>query len=321
MAFMFKQYGISNILDITKDVSLIKGDTYEELKKIPSNYIDLIVSSPPYNIEVNYSGNKKDDSKPFNEYLSWQESVIEQLCRICKDTGNIIWQTGNHVVDGQIYPLDIYFYPFFEKLGMQLRNRIIWHIGHGLHCSHRLSGRYETLLWFSKTKYYVFNLDSIRIPSLEPGKLKYKGPHKGELAGNPLGKNPSDYWEFMEKEFEEGIIDIPNVKSNHPEKTEHPCSYPIELAERCVLAYSNEGDLVLDPFGGSGSSVIASLLHNRKAIMIEREQTYIDITKDRILKLETGDLKRRKIGTPITKAKGKTTMVPTGWKNVAGTVY
>lgn len=310
-----KKYTISNSFDQEKDISLLLGDSYEELKKLPSNSIQLIITSPPYNLARSYSGNKKDDNAPFQDYLKWYEDkIIPELYRICKDSGSIIWQTGNYVDNKEIYPLDIYFYPFFKKLNMQLRNRIIWKIGHGLTTKNRFDGRYETLLWFSKTDDYLFNLDPVRIPSLEPSKRYYKGPHKGELSGNPLGKNPSDFWEFIQTEFEEGIIDIPNVKSNHPEKTEHPCSFPIELAERCILAYSNEEDLVLDPFCGSGSSGIAALINHRKVILIDREQKYIDITKERISKLESGELKRRKIGTPIVRAKAATTLIPAEWK-------
>lgn len=93
--------------------------------------------------------------------------------------------------------MDIYFYPLFKELGMFLRNRIVWHFGHGLHTKNRFSGRYETFLWFTKNKDYIFNLDPVRSPSKYPGKLHYSGSKKGLPSGNPLGKNPSDVWEII----------------------------------------------------------------------------------------------------------------------------
>jgi DNA modification methylase len=184
-----------------------------------------------------------------------------------------------------------------------------------LHASKSFSGRYETHLWFTKSNEYTFNLDAVRIPSKYPGKRHYKGNKRGLPSGNPAGKNPSDYWEIIAEEWEDGVINMPNVKSNHPEKTDHPCSFPIELAERCVLALTDAGDLVLDPFGGAGSSVIAAVKRNRKAIMIEKEPKYMAITRDRISRFEAGDLKTRAIGTPIFEPTGreKVAHIPMEW--------
>lgn len=150
--------------------------------------------------------------------------------RILKPQGSICWQVGNYVDNGEIIPLDVILYPIFSRLGLQLRNRIVWHFGHGLHASKRFSGRYEVILWFTKGHDYVFNLDAVRVPQKYPQKKHFKGPKKGELSGNPLGKNPGDIWE------------IPNVKANHVEKTIHPCQFPVELIERLVLALTNEDD-------------------------------------------------------------------------------
>ena len=130
----------------------------------------------------------------------------------------------------------IIFYDIFKKHALKLRNRIIWRFNHGLHASKRFSGRYETILWFTKSDSYTLNLDPVRVPSKYPGKLHFKGSKRGLPSGNPLGKNPSDVWEFVAREWDEELWDIPNVKANHPEKTIHPCQYPIELIERCVLA-------------------------------------------------------------------------------------
>jgi DNA modification methylase len=197
-----------------------------------------------------------------------------------------------------------------------LRNRIIWHFGHGLHASKRFSGRYETILWFSKTDNYIFNLDNVRVPSKYPGKKHFKGPKKGQFSGNPKGKNPSDVWEILIDDWESGVWDIPNVKSNHPEKTEHPCQFPTELVERCLLALTNEGSWVLDPYAGVGSTIIAALKNGRNAIGIDKENKYIEIANERIAKLEDGVLKLRPITKPIhiPSLKDKVAKYPTEWQ-------
>jgi adenine-specific DNA-methyltransferase len=117
---------------------------------------------------------------------------------------------------------------------------------------------------------FVFNLDSVRVPQKYPNKKHYKGDKKGELSGNPLGKNPSDVW------------DIPNVKHNHPEKTAHPCQFPQELAGRIVSCFTNEGDTVLDSFMGSGTTGIICKNLNRNFIGIELDENYFNIAKKRI---------------------------------------
>ena len=187
----------------------------------------------------------------------------------------------------------------FKSHGLKLRNRIIWQFGHGLHSSKRFSGRYETILWFTKGDEYTFNLDSVRVPSKYPGKKYFKGPKKGEYSSNPNGKNPSDIWEIVLNDWENEIWNIPNVKANHIEKSEHPCQYPIELVERCVLALTNENDWVLDPFAGVGSTILASLKNNRNVVGIEKVKKYKEIGISRVKELENGLLKFRPLEKPI----------------------
>jgi len=220
------------------------------------------------------------------------------------------------VEKGEIFPLDISYYPIFKGLGMRLRNRIVWHFGHGLHASKRFSGRYETLLWFTKGDTYTFNLDDVRIPAKYPGKRHYKGPNKGQISGNPKGKNPADIWQIMAQEWETGLWNIPNVKSNHPEKTIHPAQFPIELVERCVLAMTNENDWVFDPYVGVGSALIAAINRDRKAMGSEKEDRYIEIATQRLEAYFAGELRIRPLGKPVHTATGreKVAQVPDEWK-------
>lgn len=270
------------------------GDSATILREFNEGKFDLILSSPPYNVGKSY-----ETKTSIEEYLEGQESVIEELVRVLSTRGNLCWQVGNYVRKGEVFPLDVFYYQIFKKLGLKLRNRIIWHFGHGLHASKRFSGRYETLLWFSKGDDYIFNLDKVRIPSKYPGKLHFKGPNRGKPSGNPLGKNPSDIWQIVRDDWESGLWNIPNVKSNHPEKTGHPCQFPVELVERCVLALSDEGSWVLDPYSGVGSTIVGSVMHGRHAVGIDREPEYSEIARSRVEALLSGNLKVRPINKPI----------------------
>ncbi|MFA5805182.1 MAG: site-specific DNA-methyltransferase [Melioribacteraceae bacterium] len=295
------------------DYEIILGESFHNLKKIEDGKFDLIITSPPYNV-----GKEYETKKSIEKYLLEQEKIIEQLVRVTSSKGNICWQVGNYVEKGEIFPLDIFYYEIFKKYNLKLRNRIVWHFGHGLHASNRFSGRYETILWFTKTNNYIFNLDNVRVAAKYPGKRHFKGPKKGKLSGNPRGKNPSDVWEIIIKDWENELWDIPNVKSNHPEKTEHPCQYPIELVERCVLALTDEGSWVLDPFAGVGSTMIAAIKNNRNVVGIEKEKKYVEITKQRIEKLFDGELKIRPITKQIHKPSpyDKVASIPEEWLNL-----
>lgn len=291
-------------------IVLLHGDSLKRLKSLPDSSVKLIISSPPYNIGKEYESQQK-----LEHYLEWLNPILKELVRVMDKNGSLCWQVGNYVEESEVFPLDIYFYPIFKKLGLHLRNRIVWCFEHGLHCSVRFSGRYETLLWFTKGDDYTFNLDPVRVPSKYPGKTHFRGPKKGLPSGNPLGKNPSDVWKLMIQEWETGLWNIPNVKANHPEKTLHPCQFPIELVERCVLALTNEDDWVLDPFSGVGSALLAALRHQRKAMGIDKERTYIDEARSRIARLFSGDLPYRPLGKPVYQPTGreKVSQIPKEW--------
>ncbi len=282
------------------DIVIFNGDANDFISTLPDASVKLIITSPPYNL-----GKKYENKVSIEKYLALQQQTIESLHRVLRPDGSLCWQVGNYVNKGEVFPLDIYYYPIFKEQGYRLRNRLILHFGHGLHAKKRFSGRYETLLWFTKSDDYTFNLDPVRVPSKYPGKLHYKGPNKGKPSGNPKGKNPSDIWQKICNEWEEGFCEIPNVKSNHPEKTIHPCQFPVELVERCVLALTNEGDTVFDPYAGVGSALIAAVKHERKALGSEKESSYVEITQQRIESLLNGTLRMRPLGKPIHKPTGK----------------
>ena len=279
---IFDSTRVSDRLLPTSEAVIFHGNCLDLLRQVPDHSVQLVVTSPPYNIGKSYE--KKLD---LDTYVKQQAEVITECVRVLAERGSICWQVGNHVDNGAIIPLDSLLFPIFYNLGLVMRNRIVWHFEHGLHCSRRLSGRYETIIWFTRnTKDYVFNLDPIRVPQKYPGKKYFKGPKSGQYSCNPLGKNPGDVW------------DIPNVKSNHVEKTEHPCQFPVELVERLILSMSNEGDWVLDPFLGVGSSVIAAIRHRRLGMGADTVARYIDIARERARAAMSGSLRVRPMGTP-----------------------
>ena len=295
------ELSVQDSYSVEADAVFLKGDSAETLRAIPDGSVKLIITSPPYNLNKAY-----EDKLGLQEYFAKIEPVIKERMRVLAPDGSLCWQVGNYVDKGEVFPLDMYFYPYFKDHGLKLRNRVIWHFDHGLHAKNRLSGRYETLLWFTKGDDYIFNLDPIRVPSKYPGKRNYKpGVNYGKPSGNPLGKNPSDIWKILERDWEYLLWDIPNVKANHPEKTLHPCQFPIELVERCVLAFTNEEDWVLDPFSGVGSSMLAALKLGRRAIGCEKESEYIRLAKDRVSQFESGELPYRQLGKPVHKPTGK----------------
>ena len=268
--------------DASAELVLFQGDCLDLLRQIPDGLVKLVVTSPPYNL-----GKPYESRLDLKEYLTEQRRVIEECVRCLHPNGSICWQVGNYVENGAILPLDIVLHPVFSELGLHLRNRIVWHFEHGLHASRRFSGRYEVVLWFTKGQEYTFNLDSVRVPQKYPNKKHFKGPNKGQLSGHPMGKNPGDVWI------------IPNVKANHVEKTVHPCQFPVELVERLVLALTDEGDWVLDPFLGVGTTAIAALIRGRKAIGAEIVPEYVQIARDRIALAEVGKLRIRPMERPI----------------------
>jgi len=159
------------------------AETFRTLKTYEPQKFDLIITSPPYNV-----GKAYEIKTSIEKYLETQEEIIEELVRTLSERGNLCWQVGNYIDRGEVYPLDIYYYQIFKKHGLKLRNRIIWHFGHGLHAAKRFSGRYETLLWFSKTDNYIFNLDDVRVPAKYPGKLAFKGAKRGQPPSVPKQK-------------------------------------------------------------------------------------------------------------------------------------
>lgn len=297
--------GISSAALMELDCLMWAGSVESFLANIPREPVfDLVVSSPPYNI-----GKEYEKPEVLEKYLANQATILDEIVPRLRDGGSICWQVGNFVSGAEITPLDIEFAPIFKKHALKLRNRIVWHFGHGLHGKRRFSGRYEVVLWYTKSDSYTFNLDAVRVPAKYPGKRHFKGPKAGQLSGNPLGKNPEDIWEF------DDVWSIPNVKSNHPEKTLHPCQFPVGLIERLVLALTNPGDLVFDPYAGVASAGVAAAANGRRFWGCEIVPAYAEIGRARIDEARLGKAAYRRHNQPLyDHTQSPLSRVPEEWK-------
>jgi len=287
------------------NITLYHGDRLDLIEEIKQtdDKATLIITSPPYNVGKEYEANQN-----FDQYIEQQKKTIEGCVDILADNGSICWQVGHYIegsgVNKEVFPLDLVLYPIFKSFGLKLKNRVVWTFGHGLHEKYRFSGRHETILWFVKSDEYIFNLDPIRVPQKYPGKRAFRGKNKGQLSGNPNGKNPSDVW------------DMPNVKANHIEKTNHPCQFPLGLVERFILGVTNPGDLVVDPYLGAGTTIAAAVKANRRTAGSDTELDYIEIARDRAHQALLGILPYREMNKPIHKPDPNTAVatMPEEWQ-------
>ncbi|SRR6266404_407143 len=262
---------------------LFSGDCIELVKRMPDSSVDLTITSPNYCM-----GREYETSNSVDDFIAAHKVILPEIVRVTREGGSICWQVGYHVRNKCVYPLDYAVFAILKDIkDIVLRNRIVWTFGHGLHCSSRLSGRHETVLWFTKGSDYHFDLDAVRVRQKYPGKKHYRGSRKGELSGNPKGKNPGDVWE------------IPNVKALHVEKTDHPCQFPVALAQRLIRALSPSGGRILDPFMGSGSTGVAALVEGRKFVGVEIVKEYYDIAVSRCEQSLSQEIKIRPLEQSI----------------------
>jgi DNA modification methylase len=249
----------------TDEVLVYCDNSLELMSKIRDRAVNLIVTSPPYNI-----GKEYEAVKPVDEYIRWTEEWIKKAYEITQPNGALLLNLGylKHPTKGNAIPIP---YLMWDKTDFFLMQEIIWNYGAGVSCKKQLSPRNEKILWYVKDETnYTFNLDEIRDPD-----VKYPNQKKnGKLRCNPLGKNPSDVWQ------------IPKVTSGtgraSKERTSHPAQFPIELVERIILGFSNPGDIILDPFLGSGTVAEVAIKHGRYVIGIELNDKYCDIASNRL---------------------------------------
>lgn len=233
-----------------KMIEIKNGDALELFKNIKDNSIDLIVADPPYNLNKDY-GNKSD-TKTFDEYIQFTEDWTGEAKRVLKPTGTIYVFMGFRFIS--------YLYQILEKKQkLNFNNWICWYYTQGIGKKKGFSPRHDDILMFTKTDKFTFNLDAIRVPQ-----KFYRS------VNNMRGANPGDVWEFS------------HIHYCQDNRQNHPTQKPEGLIERMVLASSNEGDFVLDPFSGSGTTLRVCQQLNRKCVGFEINPAYVLMTEERL---------------------------------------
>ncbi len=250
------------------DVLLFHGDSLRLMKQMPVESIQLTVTSPPYNI-----GKEYEKIKSLTEYVEWTGAWVKLVHDLTAPRGAFWLNLGYLPIDGKAKAMPLP-YLLWDKIPFFLIQEIVWNYGAGVAGRLFFSPRNEKFLWYVKdSEGYVFNLDDVRDTN-----VKYPNQKKnGKLRCNPLGKNPSDVWQ---------IAKVTSGKNRSSvERTPHPAQFPLELVTRAILASSDKGDIVFDPFAGSGSTLEAAIRTGRKAVGIEIDERYISVAIERIKNL------------------------------------
>lgn len=252
--------------DFSSDgVAIYHANSLEALSQVPAGSIDLTVTSPPYNIGKEYEVNLALD-----KYLDWSKRWMHGVHEATAAEGAMWLNLGYIEVpgEGRAVPLP---YLLWNASPFYLLQEVVWNYGAGVSMRKTFSARNEKFLWYVKSREsYVFNLDAVRDPD-----VKYPNQKKnGKLRCNPLGKNPGDVWS------------IPKVTSgtnrSSKERTPHPAQFPEAVIERVILASSNEGDVVLDPFMGSGTTAVVAQRLGRKCVGFELREDYVELSARRV---------------------------------------
>lgn len=232
------------------NIEILQGEAIEKLKELANESVDLIIADPPYNLNKDY-GNKSD-SKSFDEYINFTKEWTNEATRILKPTGTIYVFMGFRFIS--------YLYQILENNNsLYFNNWICWFYTQGIGKKKGFSPRHDDILMFNKSKDFTFNLDDIRIPQ------KYY-----RSINNMRGANPGDVWEFS------------HIHYCQENRQNHPTQKPEGLMERMVLASSNENDLVIDPFAGSGTTLRVCQQLNRNCIGIELNSDYVKMIEERL---------------------------------------
>ena len=246
----------------------------ENMTQIEDKSVKLVVTSPPYNIDIKYGnktskgkvleskGVKYEDNLSEEDYRALLQRVFNECKRVLTDDGSIWVNIKNRMIDGAIVP-PFWIQGMFDD--MYLKNVIIWNFDWGGSTNKRFAPRYEYVFWFTKHKdKYTFNLDDVKIPALNYRPDRYKSQLK----------NPTDVWRMS------------MVSGNFEERTAHPAQYPEQLIERIILTGSNPGDIIMDPFMGSGTSAVVAKKLGRHYLGYEIVKEYCDMAEERLKRVE-----------------------------------
>ncbi len=249
----------------TPALLLYNTDCLAALRRLPAATVALTVTSPPYNI-----GKAYETPLPLEQYLTWCGAWMAEIHRLTQPDGAFWLNLGYLEVagKGKAVPLS---YLLWDRSPFYLLQEVIWNYAAGVHTKLLFSPRNEKFLWYVKSPdHYTFNLDAVRDPD-----VKYPNQKKnGKLKCNPLGKNPGDVWQIAKV--------TSGRQRSAKERTPHPAQFPLAVVTRILKACSNPGDLVLDPFLGSGTTAVAALANGRRVLGFELSSEYCEMAVQRL---------------------------------------
>ncbi len=245
----------SNLDDSASTTSItcraLIGDVVDQLALIPSASVRLIICDPPYNIQL-------ADWDQHTHYADWCVRWLTECQRILLPNGSLALFGGMQYQSEQGGDLLDLIPILRQQLGMRLVNMIIWNYPNGMSAHRFFANRHEEIAWFTNGKNYVFNLDAVREPYDEKTKQAYYRDQRLRKETIDKGRNPTNVWQ------------IPRLHAQSKERTGHPTQKPRALIRRLMLALSNQGDLVVDPFAGSGVTLRVAAELGRQAVGIDR---------------------------------------------------
>lgn len=273
---------------------LTTGDCIAEMKKLPEGSVDLAFADPPFNIGYKYD--VYDDRRSVEEYLDWSEQWISQVQRVLKPTG-AFWLAIGDEFAAELKVLAT------RTLGLHCRNWVVWYYTFGVHCKSKFTRSHAHLFYFTKdAKKFTFNDGEIRVPSARM--LVY-----GDKRANPKGRVPDDTWILRPQDVPESFSSeedtwyFPRVAGTFKERAGfHGCQMPEQLLGRIIRCCSNEGDIVMDPFAGSGSTLVTAKKLGRQYLGFELSKDYTKQVRERLKKVNVGD--------PLVGSEAPTTSAP-----------
>jgi site-specific DNA-methyltransferase (adenine-specific) len=258
---------------------VVSGDCIARLAEMPAGCVDLAFADPPFNIGYEYD--RYNDRRARHDYLEWTERWLTAVRQVLKPTGSL------YVAIGDEYAAEIKVR--LDELGLTMRNWIVWHYTFGVSCTRKFNRSHAHIFYYvADPKRFTFNADSIRVPSAR--QTTY-----ADRRANPLGKLPDDTWVLRPQEDgsffgpEDDTWYVSRVCGTFKERGEHPCQMPLALLERIIRVSSNPGDLVLDPFAGSGTTLAAAKKLGRDYFGIELSENYADAIRDRLKRVVMND--------------------------------
>ena len=272
--------------------TVITGDCIEVLGQLPAGSADLVFADPPFNIGYQYD--VYDDRRAREDYLGWSERWLRAATRVLKPTGAFFLAIGDEFAAEHKVLLD--------KLGLTLRNWIIWHYTFGVNCTKKFNRSHAHIFYYVRDpKHYTFNAEDVRVPSARMTTY-------ADRRANPVGKLPDDTWVLRPQESESHFrMDqdtwfVSRVCGTFKERLNHPCQMPEGVLERIIRVASNPGDLVIDPFAGSGTTLAVAQKLGRRFLGCELSDEYAEGVRKRLNEIKVA---ARKTSAPASRNRQK----------------